>query len=180
MHGELEIKAIHVWYWRCHRHNSIAAPCWFSMPCCGSAGGHIPGCCCSSFGHGKGVGRKLAVPELEATAKYLRGDRVGSCKRLQGSEMLIVSIFGPRIAPPCRQSQRSGEKLQRTRPETSGEQPLVSGRFFRGTSSEFNSSRYNVQGSNSATGDYTARRAPQKSGNDSEWLKAYQVLKMVD
>ena len=64
----------------------VAAPCWFSMPCCGSAGGHIPGCCCSSFGHGKGVGRKLAAPALEATAKYLRARCVGICgfKGLKG------------------------------------------------------------------------------------------------
>lgn len=41
------------------------------MPRCGSAVWHILGCCCSSFGHGKGVGRRLAAPVLEAIAKYL-------------------------------------------------------------------------------------------------------------
>ena len=123
MHGELAITAIHIWHWPCHRRNRrnrrVAAPCWFSMPCCGSAGGHIPGCCCSSFGHGKGVGRKLAAPALEATAKYLRARWVGICKRLQGSESLKESRFAPRIASPCPKSQKSRQKRQRTRPETS-------------------------------------------------------------
>ena len=82
----------------------VAAPCWFSMPCCGSAGERIPGCCCSSFGHGKGVGRKRAAQELEATAKYLAAP-LGHL-RLQGSERLK-----PETIQSC--TQNSGAQKQK-------------------------------------------------------------------